>query len=43
MSQPDKVLQIASALQKFMGLERVKGRVLVVANLKPRQMGGFKS
>jgi tRNA-binding EMAP/Myf-like protein len=35
--------EIASGLQKFVPLEQMTGRVLVMANLKPRPLAGFNS
>ena len=32
---------IASGLQSCVKLEDMKGKVIVMANLKPRSMGGF--
>jgi tRNA-binding EMAP/Myf-like protein len=34
-------MEIASGLQKFVTLEQMKGKVIVMANLKARKMGGF--
>lgn len=34
---------IASGLQANVTLDEMKGRVIVMANLKPRSMGGFES
>jgi len=38
-----EVREIASGLQKFVPLEQMTGRVLVMANLKPRALAGFNS
>ena len=38
-----EVREIASGLQKFVPLEGMKGKVLVMANLKPRPLAGFNS
>ena len=35
--------QIASGLQACVAQENMKGKVIVMANLKPRSMGGFES
>lgn len=35
--------EIASGLQKFVPLEQMKGKVIVMANLKPRPLAGFMS
>lgn len=35
--------EIASGLQKFVPLDQMKGKVLVMANLKPRPLAGFNS
>jgi tRNA-binding EMAP/Myf-like protein len=35
--------EIASGLQEFVELEDMKGKVIVMANLKPRSLGGFNS
>lgn len=34
---------IASGLQEHYKIEEMKGKVIVMANLKPRLMGGFES
>ena len=34
---------IASGLQDHVKLEDMKGKVIVMANLKPRMLGGFES
>jgi tRNA-binding EMAP/Myf-like protein len=34
-------MEIASGLQKFVSLDNMRGKVLVMTNLKPRKMGGF--
>ena len=34
---------IASGLQKFVKPEDMKGKVIVMANLKPRPLAGFES
>eukprot|EP00331_Platyophrya_macrostoma_P023724 CAMPEP_0176438174 /NCGR_PEP_ID=MMETSP0127-20121128/19116_1 /TAXON_ID=938130 /ORGANISM="Platyophrya macrostoma, Strain WH" /LENGTH=209 /DNA_ID=CAMNT_0017822053 /DNA_START=36 /DNA_END=665 /DNA_ORIENTATION=- len=39
----DEVREIGSGLQKFVAIEEMKGLVLVLANLKPRKLGGFPS
>lgn len=38
-----EVREIASGLQKFIPLEQMKGKVIVMANLKPRPLAGFLS
>lgn len=38
-----EVREIASGLQKFVAHENMKGKVLVMANLKPRPLAGFNS
>ena len=39
----DELREIASGLQKFVKHEDMKGKVIVMANLKPRPLAGFKS
>ena len=38
-----EVREIASGLQKFVPIEQMKGKVIVMANLKPRPLAGFVS
>lgn len=38
-----EVREIASGLQKYVPHENMKGKVLVMANLKPRPLAGFNS
>jgi len=38
-----EIREIGSGLQKFVNLSDMKGLVLVLANLKPRKLGGFPS
>lgn len=35
--------EIASGLQKFVNIAEMKGKVIVMANLKPRPLAGFNS
>jgi aminoacyl tRNA synthase complex-interacting multifunctional protein 1 len=37
------VREIASGLQKFVNHQDMKGKVLVMTNLKPRPLAGFNS
>jgi len=37
------VREIASGLQRFVPLEQMKGKVVVMANLKPKPLAGFVS
>ena len=39
----DEVRNIATGVQQFVPLDEMKGHVLVMANLKPRPLGGFQS
>jgi len=34
---------IASGLQECISIENMKGKAIVMANLKPRMLGGFES
>jgi aminoacyl tRNA synthase complex-interacting multifunctional protein 1 len=38
-----EIREIASGLQKFVDLNNMKGKVIVMANLKPRPLAGFNS
>ncbi len=38
-----EVREIASGLQKFVPLEQMTGKVIIMANLKPRPLAGFLS
>jgi len=35
--------EIASGLQEFVKIEDMKGKAIVMANLKPKPLGGFVS
>lgn len=38
-----EVREIASGLQKFVPIDQMKGKVIVMCNLKPRPLAGFNS
>lgn len=38
-----EVREIASGLQKFVPLDQMAGKVIIMANLKPRPLAGFLS
>lgn len=41
LNKPETIFSIASGLQKYVALENMKGKVIVMTNLKPRKIAGF--